>query len=518
MTTLAPDIDQTIRFSLRDYPSLNPFALDLVQGSGKAGQYLQPLNLERVLHCPGPPDSELVAALRTSNREWGNDVDQALNDWAAGGSASVIAGQQVGFAGGPLLVLSKIASEIKVREELERRGIRATCFFWLATEDHDYVEVAKATLLAREGKAHQIRAEEAAPTGRAVGSLPIPDSLRRQWLELTGLGEEQWLGPGVTFCDSFAQLLSQVLKGLNVVLIDARLPRLRQLGAPLFRQMLQRLPEIEAEIAARSKALIADGYKPQVVPAADGHYSLFYRLSPQGMRQPIRVDEVEADVLTRLIEESPEQISTGALARPLLQDFVFKPAVFVGGPAEIAYYAQIGTLHEMFGVTMPELALRAHVLVAPRRLLRIMQEFSISSSELFSGTDAILQRRDQDRLTRFEEEVAGLAGALESQLTRIQEEIAKSDPTQVRPLQRMRRHFEKDLARLRRRGQRALIRADQERFTAVTRLVETLAAGGVPQDRELNWFQFWKQYGAALMATLIREAVPSPTDAVIAGL
>ena len=111
-----------------------------------------------------------------------------------------------------------------------------------------------------------------------------------------------------------------------------------------------------------------------------------------------------------------------------------------------------------------------------------------------------------------------LAGALESQLTRIQEEIAKSDPTQVRPLQRMRRHFEKDLARLRRRGQRALIRADQERFAAVTRLIETLAAGGVPQDRELNWFQFWKQYGAALMAMLIREAVPSPTDAVIAGL
>jgi len=518
LTTVAHDIDQTVRFSLRDYPALNPFALDWVRGTGSAAEFLSPFDPERVRHCPGPPDGELVAALRDSNRAWGNDVDDALREWGAGSSIAIIAGQQVGFAGGPLLVLSKIATEIRIREELGRSGKKATCFFWLATEDHDYAEVARARLLDRDGAVRVVRPAEPGPVGRAVGQLTLPESLRRQWIELTGMTEERWLRPGINFRDSFAELLSEVLRGHDVVLVDAILPRLRQLGSPLFRSMLGRLPEIEAEIASRSRVLTAAGYQPQIVPAADGHYSLFYRLSPEGIRQPIRVDQVAPDVLTRLLDESPEQISTGALARPLLQDFVFKPGVFVGGPAEIAYYAQIGTLHEMSGVPMPELAMRAHVLVAPRRVLGTMQKFAVSPAELFEGADAILQRRDEDRIHRFEGEVSALNDILATDLTRIQGEIEKADPTQARPMQRLRRHFEKDLARLRVRGKKALVRSDAERFAAITRLVETLAPEGVPQDRELNWVQFWKKYGAALMATLIREAVPSPTEAVIAGL
>lgn len=518
MTTLAPVIEQTLHFSLRDYPSLNPFAVDLVLGGGKAAEYLRPLDLDRVRPDPELPDAALVEALRVSNRAWGNDVEDVLSAWASGGTAVVIAGQQVGFAGGPLLVLSKIATQLKVRQELEKRGHRATCFFWMATEDHDYAEVAQARLVDRVGKGQKVRAHEPFPVGQAVGSLPIPDSLRREWLELMDLDLPLWLRAGITFRDSFAELLSEVLKGRGVVLVDARLSRLRQLGAPLFRQMLGRLPEIEAAISKSSTALESDGYVPQVVPAADGHYSLFYRLSPKGMRQPIRVEEVQPEVLGRLLDESPEQISTGALARPLLQDFVFKPSVFVGGPAEIAYYAQIGAVHELTGVRMPELAMRAHVLAAPRRLLRTMRSLSVSPAELFRGADAILQQRDREQLSRFGEGVDRLKATLDSQLQQVQEELAASDPTQARPLRRMRSHFEKDLERLRARGQRALVRADRERFEAVARLVETLAAGGVPQDRELNWFQLWQQYGATLMDTLIREAVPSPTEAVIAGL
>ena len=46
--------------------------------------------------------------------------------------------------------------------------------------------------------------------------------------------------------------------------------------------------------------------------------------------------------------------------RPLLQDFVLRPDVFVGGPAEVAYYAQAAPLHPLLNVPMPRVALRAH--------------------------------------------------------------------------------------------------------------------------------------------------------------
>ena len=47
-----------------------------------------------------------------------------------------------------------------------------------------------------------------------------------------------------------------------------------------------------------------------------------------------------------ILESAPERLSPNALLRPVLQDTILPTAAYVGGPAEIAYFAQSAALYE----------------------------------------------------------------------------------------------------------------------------------------------------------------------------
>ena len=50
--------------------------------------------------------------------------------------------------------------------------------------------------------------------------------------------------------------------------------------------------------------------------------------------------------LLAILETAPERISPNALLRPVFQDTILPTAAYVGGPAEIAYFAQSAVVYE----------------------------------------------------------------------------------------------------------------------------------------------------------------------------
>src|SRR5206468_10704940 len=62
--------------------------------------------------------------------------------------------------------------------------------------------------------------------------------------------------------------------------------------------------------------------------------------------------------LIRLLEEHPERFSTDVLLRPVVQDAVLPGDLYLGGPAEMAYFAQLRPVYEWFGLPPPRIALR----------------------------------------------------------------------------------------------------------------------------------------------------------------
>jgi uncharacterized protein YllA (UPF0747 family) len=484
------------RVSLAHYPGMSRFVLDWLGGDERF--------LPRRTSTPSPssPNAspELVTALIESNKRWGLFVREDVERWANGESIALIAGQQVGFGGGPLYTLAKIASLLKLKREYEAQGIRATVFFWLATEDHDYNEVAALSLPAKEGQRDllHLRATRGFESKEAVGPLPIPSALIDELMTILDMPRPPYFREGITFRDSFAELIATAV-GSGIVLVDALLPELRRAGAPLFASIGAQWDAVQRELAERSKALHDAGYTPQVVPRDGEPYTLFFRLNARGERELLMSPP---DI------SSPESISTSALTRPLLQDFVFRPAVFIGGPAEVSYYAQIGSLHSLLGVPMPRVGLRGHALLAPKRVVRYFERFGIAPEEVFSNADDVLAEREPKGVAEVHAIRDEAKRDLMKQIERISDLALPADHALARSIHRSIGHLEYHFDKLAERAVRGLVRKDRERYAAVKELIATLYPDRIVQDRIVGWFASWCEAGSFLVERLVDEIEP----------
>jgi uncharacterized protein YllA (UPF0747 family) len=325
--------------------------------------------------------------------------------------------------------------------------------------------------------------------------LPVPEELTRALIEYLDIPRPTWLREGITFRDSFAELITAAVDA-KFILVDALLPELRRAGAPLFDGILSSWDNIQRELDARAAALHNAGYAPQVVPRpGDGHTLLF---------------ELDDHDRRHLIEQPrtlpPERTSTSALTRPLLQDFVLRPDLFVGGPSEVAYYAQIAPLHDLLGVAMPRVALRAHEMLAPKRVVRTVERFDIKPEEFFAGADALLATREPAGVTEVQAIAKKARRDLAEQITRIGEIALPAEHALARAINRSIGHIEYHFDKLTERAIRGLARKDRERYAAVRELVSTLMPDGSPQDRVTGWFGYWQEYGQHLIDRMIGEA------------
>jgi bacillithiol synthase len=492
------------------YPAMNPLALDLVRGESGISSLFR--TTAPAATSEPSRRQDLVPALRKSNAAWGNDVGGELEAWGSGVARAIVAGQQVGFGGGPLYTLAKIASLIHLKRKLERDGTAVAAFFWLATEDHDFDEVATLRLLM-DGELRELRSRRHPAARVAVGKLPVPQDLHRAAIDIFGSFDHPWLEPGITFGDSFARLVSSAARG-EIILVDSLLPELRRAGAGLFRSIAGEMGAVDEALRARSGELERRGYASQVTPGPDGRYKLFYSLDERFVREPLS----DPDRLESLATASPESVSTGALMRPLLQDSVFGPDVFIGGPAEVAYYAQLGRVYDHLGLPLPQVLLRAHVLAAPAKVLRGAARHRIPPEEWLDDAESILLRREGTEVEELKERIARLHTIFDSELAAIRDSILRADPTMSRSMNRTVRRIQWHLDALERRGQRVIARRDRERHHAVERLTETLRPGGVMQDRVAGWVLWWHQWGETLLDAMIPSAEPGRDTLEIIGL
>lgn len=509
----------TLRVPLGRYPGISRFVLDWLGGDARATQFLQRSNEPPRLRAAAAtrPSIELVNAIADSNRGWGLSVRTQLERWAAGETITITAGQQAGFAGGPIYTLAKLATLLKMKRELERAGNPVTAMFWLATEDHDFDEVAQLSVpvrtvsrdVNRQLDLFRLRVALAVESKVAVGPLPVPRALVTELLALYGLEQPSWLREEITFGDSFAELIAGIF-GSEIILIDSLLPALRRAGAPLFQSIFEKWDNIERAIRDRSGELTGAGYPPQVVPREGEMYSLLFELDDRNERHLI--------TKPRQSSPSPERISTSALTRPLLQDFVLRPDIFVGGPAEVSYYAQIAPLHQLLGMPMPRVALRGHALIAPKRVLRFIERYSIRPEEMFTSPDDLLAEREPKGVGEIRHEAGAARKELMKHIERIGELGLPADHALARAINRSIGHIEYHFNKLTERAIRGLVRKDKERYAAAKELLAALYPDRHVQDRIVGWFPYWLQHGQPLVDQLIEEIEPDAATFSIIGV
>ena len=443
-------------------------------------------------------------------------------------AVAVVTGQQPILFGGPLFVLYKALAAERVAAALEReRGRSVVPVFWVAADDHDFAEIRSTSTLDASAALRTFRyspADEpvAAPASRIVLdptiaglieelAAALPDSgFRDDFLRLL----RSCYVAGSTLAEAFSRLVSGLLPGL--VVLDPSDAGFKALLVPVLeRELVEASPtsRLAADVGER---LLGSGYHQQV-PVREGFFNLFMLDAGQRRALGLRDGQVEirgtnrtrslADA-QRMLSAEPALFSPGALLRPLAQDHALPTAAYVGGPAEIAYHAQIGPSYAHFGIPRPTLAPRPSATLVEPGQARALEAEDVDLAALQADPEILLARWAREANPGLEEAFGRVRDALVREMQPVERALSELDPTLVAAADGARGRALHQLDTLHEKALRALKRRDQTRADRLRRTRDALFPGGGWQERELGLVGPLARYGPGLIEQLRAQVDP----------
>jgi uncharacterized protein YllA (UPF0747 family) len=442
------------------------------------------------IQYPAERRAAMVAALTEQNP--GNP---SLAILAREGTVAVVTGQQVGLLSGPCYSIFKALSAIRLAENLTAQGIPAVPVFWLATEDHDLVEINQAWVFNAAHEVVGLKTAALNPLGGPVGPIPVGEApLDELAAALDGLpfaedvmaSVRECYVPGATFGSAFRALAQKLLAKWPILFLDPLAPAIRAIGAPLLEQAVAQAPELNAALLARNAELAAAGYHAQVHVEAGS--SLLFSLEG-GKRTPWTGQPVRT-----------ADLSPNALLRPVLQDFLLPTVAYFGGPAELAYFAQSEVLYRRLLGRMPVMLHRAGFTLLDDRTAKILSHYGLSVVDTLVHETGLRERLAAKLIPAgITEKVAALRENLGREVESLFADVRALDPTLEKVLAKGSAKMIYQLGKMERKTARQALRRDEQAQRQTEYLHHSLYPHRHMQERFYSILPFLAQHGPDLI-------------------
>jgi bacillithiol biosynthesis cysteine-adding enzyme BshC len=461
------------------------------------------------IQYPAERRQAVAAILERQNREFGVGAKTLANiQRLREGAAAVVTGQQVGLFGGPTFCILKALTAVIMAEKAG-----AVPVFWTATEDHDLEEVNTVNLPAGD---HLQKFTVNVPhrDGAPVGTIEFTDEISaavQQVEALFGKSEISELlaasyRKGETFGTAFAKFYAKVFSDLGVIFLNPLDPELHRIAQPVFRAALEKAEEINRALLERNKELEAAGYVAQV-KVTPSHTLCFYYEG--GARTPVKHHDKEFFVGERklaaaeLIQETercPELFSANVLLRPVMQDYLLPTLCYIGGPAEVAYFAQIEVVYRKLAGRLTPIVPRIFATLIEPRQAKLLDRYQISLADLFTSPektrDLVGSRALPDSILKSFDQAAE---HLEQALLLIQAPLEKLDRTLIDAAENAGTKMRYQLQGVRDKAARAETRKNTEVMRHAEELITMLYPNKDLQEREVGAAYFLLKYGISVV-------------------
>lgn len=422
----------------------------------------------------------------------------------------VTTGQQPGLFGGPLYTLHKALTALALADTLEREtGVRVAPVFWAATDDSDFAEANHVGVVAggtyvelrnTRGDVAEGASMSATPLGdvsaarelleRACGSAAnadVVDALRRAYDD------------GATVGDAYLAFLRAVLEPLGMAVLDASHPAVRRAASPVLQRALGNAAAIASAVDARTTAIESAGLAPQVAQVAE--LSLVFVTGADGVRRRVAL----ADAARVADEGDAEALSPNVLLRPIVERQILPTVTYVGGPGEIAYFAQSTAVADALGIAVPLVVPRWSGMVIEPEVARALERLQLRIEDLRDphAAERVVARRGlapevRDALTRLRETLRREADTLDA--------LVHDDESLRRSVGSMRATAEFRVERLERRLAAAQKQRGSPELRDVRLAQASLFPGGAPQERVLSFVPLLARYGEEYVRGVIDAA------------
>jgi bacillithiol biosynthesis cysteine-adding enzyme BshC len=512
-------------------PGLTRLFLDYCAGISDVQRFFGPLPREgEWQRRPSLPKhwDEIAAILAAQNLSAPGAVE-ALR----AGAGTVVTGQQVGLFGGPLFTPFKAATALARARQASASGVPHVAVFWLATEDHDFEEINHVTFPSRKELRKLVYTAHPS-AARPVGDIVFDDSIaaliEQSW-ELLGFSDAMEAlaaayKPGRSFAQAFAEFYAKAFDAQGLLILDAGSRDVHRLGAPVLRAAIERADELHAALIERNRALEAAAYHVQVAVAPQS--SLLFLIDdrsgarialkrmqpsaqePAGLWQTGRQTFSTADLLGILVSE-PERISPSALLRPVFQDYLLSTSLVVGGPAEVAYFAQSAVLYEkILGRITPAEPRFSATLIEPA-VGELLRKHELNLERVFANTeDSLAQHLAAGAMPVEGKRRLGEAGnALEHELTPLLDWMQALDADLGRSAETAARKMRYQMNRLRRLAANFQLQREASLARHAKMIIQAIYPKSTLQERLHGAAFYFARYGFELAEILTEHAADS---------
>lgn len=460
-------------------------------------------------------------------RPMGTDGTELLRRVVAEDGYFVTTGQQPGLFGGPLYSLYKALTAVRLASRLEELLARPVMpLFWIASDDHDWEEASHTFVVDGANRLVHLTLGAATqrfprplgltPPGAAVEaaldqlarSFPPNDFRERYMARLRDAYRAQ-----ATMASAFSDLMAELLCETPIGLVDAGDPVLKEACRPVFRAEAEDPRAGEAVLTETAGALRSCGYGLQV-PLIPGATNLFADLhdgrerlqrTPGGFLLRRSGRELSRRRVLDLIENEPWSISPNVLLRPVVESLLFPTLAYVGGPGELAYFAQLRGLFRRHGTEMPVVFPRGSLLVVETKVEKVLEKHRLAIDGV-RDLEALLSRFARDRLPGDVRDAAERwRGAVESAGSELADAAAGVDPALRAAVTKARNAGLAALGSVEKKIVRAVKRNAETTRAQIAKAQVNLWPGGKPQDRILCPLQYLMKYGPEFPALAYRE-------------
>lgn len=450
------------------------------------------------------------------SRDWLTGLDGALAPTgvaadrltaAARDGFVVTCGQQPGLFGGPLYTWWKALSALEFANTLqETTGRPVAPVFWAATDDSDFEEARSTAVITSDG-AQRIELTGRDDPGLPMALVPLGDVTSQLEALRRAAGSAPHPGildvvaraysPGETIGSSFVSLLRDVLAPLGVAVLDSSHDAVRERARSTLQRALERARDIETALVARDADIKAAGFSSQV-QTVRGRSLVFAATDGRRARVPIR--HLEHD----MSDKSMDNLSPNVLLRPIVERHILPTVAYLGGPAEIAYFAQVSAVAEALGAEPPLILPRWSGMVIEPRIQKILERHGLSPKD-FADPHAVETRLAKESLpAELSEKLTDLRRTLEEQTARL---ATREDEGLVSPrvIEGLRRNLLHRVERLERRYTAAVKREGNAALHEIAIARASLYPFGVPQERILNGIPLMARHGEELFDSVTPE-------------
>jgi len=420
----------------------------------------------------------------------------------------ITTGQQPGLFGGPIYTLSKALSALALANALEKlTGIPVAPVFWAATDDTDFREAAKVTV-ALPGGPRELVMDARGPVGAPMAEMPFGDlsplleELRAACgsaadLRVTDLVAKAYAAPA-TVGRAYVRFLRELLAPLGISVLDASHEAVRAASLPLLTSALEKSDDIAKAIAANNAAIHSDGFDLQVQDVAG--LSLVFEKTASGRKRIPRKRGTSG-------VNASSDLGPNVLLRPVVERYILPTAAYVGGPAEIAYFAQLGPIADTLGVPRPLIVPRWSCTIVEEHVRQLLDKIGIGIDDLRDPHAAETRVARENLPEALQREVASLRLSLEERASSLAAASATSDPIVGRAVvEGLRHNIEHRLDRFERRLVAAWKRKNADLIYEIATARGSLFPFGKLQERALSFVPFLARYGTRLQDAMLDSA------------